>query len=754
MIGGAEMNYSKIRECLATYYQNNADENAQRLKTKVYDILDSEYECAPDCGAYRMKAMQYRVISENIEPVIFPELPFYFETGALTGFSNGLYNRRGAEHANGWTIEKNYHFFIDNNPKAYERLKNNGMTFTICGPFVDFQHYPIPLRKLFAGGLKSVMAEAIEAKVRAKTREEGEFIDTAIAGLTALKTIADKFSKTATALLELETDASKRENLIRMRDTAKKIPWNKPESIYEGLCAMAFMRKALGSIEGVGFNSFGRVDLLLAECYENDRKRGVSDDEIFDLLCGFILIWDSHLDRSKQMAGNLDYELENTLTIGGCDPDGNTVYNGVTRLLVKAYRSLNAIYPKLMCRYSAVSPDEYLTLIGGPTFAGQSVILYENDDAVIPALIRHGFEPAVARDYCISGCWDIQLNDYTKRNGGGYINALRAVEWAVHQPLDQFRELDMYFKPIEGCSSFDEVYDSILQNILMIIRRKAVLTAEGARIWHKVAPVCTVSALFFDPLKNLKDFSNGGTGHKAYNWETFYITGFPDVIDSLLAIKYLCFDKKLCSLSELVTECKNNWPNEALRRRMIAEVPHYCDGSDETAKLVGRLNDDIYELSRGLPTAFGGEYSVGHLIYTEIIWWGKRMAATPNGRHNGDYITHGLAPTHLHSINSLTDVFEGLKEFDFGKCAGNTILNINVNLGGDEGLFVNLLRATARLGIQALHINNVSREELLAAQKEPENHGDIIVRVCGFSAQFTALSKEYQNEFLDRSFYR
>lgn len=114
----------------------------------------------------------------------------------------------------------------------------------------------------------------------------------------------------------------------------------------------------------------------------------------------------------------------------------------------------------------------------------------------------------------------------------------------------------------------------------------------------------------------------------------------------MLAIKHLCFDTKTCTVKELFEACRNNWSNEVLRQCAI-HVPSYGDGSEEASRMAGRLYDDLYAISRGLPTAYGGEFRVGYNQYTEIIWWGKRIKALPNGRKDGEYISAGLTPSRL-----------------------------------------------------------------------------------------------------------
>ncbi len=528
------------------------------------------------------------------------------------------------------------------------------------------------------------------------------------------------------------------------------MPWEAPKTFYEGMATLAFMRKAIGSIEGYGFNSVGRPDLMIGPMLENDHENGASRDEMYDLMCRFMLIRDCHVDHDKVMSGYSEYEYENAINIGGVDSEGNEVFNDVTRMFIDSALELDLIYPKLMCRIGSKSSDEYLKLISKPLLKSKNIFLFENDDTMIPAQMSAGYSLEQARNYVVSGCWDASVSDYNKVSTGEYLNLLRALEWSVHMPKEKLAANHLVFQPITDAKSFEDVYDIFLSNAAQIIRLKARINAKGGHIWKEVSPLCVTSALMINPLKNLRDISNGGTG---YAREQMNFAGFPDVIDSLMTIKKLCFDEKYCTLDELVEQCKNDWPDEWLRH-MAESCLVFGDGSDESNSLAGRLNDNLYRLTRDLPTLFGGEYKIGYFMYTEVIWWGKQIAATPNGRHAGYYISHGVTPTRLNEIKSVTDVLRSIDAMGLEKCAANSIANVMLPAAKvDEDRMVGFIRAFALNGIEAIQINCVSRDDLLAAQKDPEHYRHIIVHVTGFSCPFVMLSKQWQEEVLSRNYY-
>ena len=313
-------------------------------------------------------------------------MPFYFETGAVAAFGDGAYGR-GGRHANGWLIERNSHIVSDRFPEEYTlfcRAISDKLYLT--GPFSDIEHTPIPMTKIFSVGLSGIYAEAKEALGRCTTDEERDFVEASIAGLEALKLIGEKFAAEARRRLETETDPENIRCFTLIADTAARIPWEAPRNFYEGIETLAFMRKAMSSLEGYGFNSVGRPDLLVGKLIGDE-----SYDEMYDLMCRFMLIWDCHVDHEKIMSGYADYEYENSITIGGIDEDGNEVFNDVTKMFVESALALELIYPKLMCRFGSRSSEEYLKLIAKPLLESKNIFLFENDDTIITALMSVGY---------------------------------------------------------------------------------------------------------------------------------------------------------------------------------------------------------------------------------------------------------------------------------------------------------------------------------------------------------------------------
>ena len=727
--------YEHIKNELYEYYFETLPPLVSSLRETVFEEMDSYAAAHPVLSSYAFKKKLYEVIVDHITPRVFEDVPFAFETGALLAQCDGRYNR-GGEHANGWLIHRNMHLYEDFDPENYRKYRDNATYFVQCGIFADFMHLGLPLKKVFKVGLRGILEELAEAKKSCQTVSESEFIDSAEAGIKALHRIALKLS-----------DAAAEKSMTVLADIIKRVPYDPPKTFHEGLCTLAFMRKALGTLEGYGFSSMGRVDALLAQLYESDKARGITDGDMLDLVSRFLLIWDSTNDRRVTLTDAYSYELENTLTLGGCDEYGAPLFNSVTKLFITARDNLRCTYPKMMLRFSENSPEEYLRLISESLTEGKSYSLYENDDVTIPALVACGTDLADARNYVVGGCWDTLTPDTNNKFSGEYFHLIKPFQILMDENNDALSKIGHDVRPFAFAESYEELYASYLHAVSQIVNTRIACSVRGTMVWERVNPAPTLSALMEPCIPMKKDLTAGGI---KYSRESVYYTCFAEVCDSLYAIKKLCFDEKVCTLKELFDECRCNWEHEELRQKVLS-LPSYGGGSKEAARFAGRFFDDLCKIADEAKTAYGGKCRPGFNLYTEIIRIGEITDALPNGRKAGEYLTQGITPTRIGKNPSLYDLFDGMKYIDFKKASGNASMTLTLPAGKlDKEQMATLLRVFAHNGLQAIQPTCINRETLLKAQRDPENHKDIIVRVCGFSAPFVCLSEKYQNEIITR----
>lgn len=749
------MNTQALREEMQRYYWQEVNDQADAFGREMFEKLD--HACSADMNGYQRKALQYRMISEHCTPHLFKTSPFYHELGTMSAHCDGAGAFRGHVHAGGWSYLRFEHLFAEQDRSLWQvRSAQAGhQLYLICGPYCDtLQHFIFNCKPLFRDGLEGLYDEACLQLLKAHTDEERDFLKAACEGLLALKRISEKFSRAAEEALLNTDDPQERQRLLRIRDSSAYTPWHAPRTFYEALNLLMFCRTVCGALEGVGYNTFGRVDVELLPFYERDLAGGrLTKDEAYELIEAFLLTWDCHYDHDMKMVGYADHELENTYTLGGCDAAGRPVFNDLTAMFLRVTREHKIIFPKIKARFSAESPRAYLDAVDEDVISGTSSVLYQNDEASIAALLRAGHTLEDARDYIVTGCWGMMTNGNMKDDQGNYVNLLKAFEMSVHRDTDAMAECALFFEPLDGAQSFEEVYAATVENFRRLCRARNEMTLRGKGVWPAVCPLPLTSAAMKGCLEGRRDLTNGGC---TYHNETYMMVGFPNIIDSLLAIKTLCFEQKRYTLSELLLAVRANWEGCEEMRRAAMSCPGWGDNSAASNALSARLNHDLFEIVGEMKTLWpGGRVTMGHLTYTEIRFWGEKTRATPDGRRNGEYFAQGLTPSRLHRIDSVTDVIGSLAALDGSEMAGNNVVNVILP---SQGMTLELceafLRACAHSALGSLQLNCVTREELLDAQLHPENHRNLIVRVCGFSARFTSLAPEWQQEVLTRNFYQ
>ena len=646
-----------------------------------------------------------------------------------------------------------YNYGIDQNTELWRHCKTQKgeQLYLICGPYNDTaQHFNFNCRPFLEIGTSGIYEKAKAELSKAKNADEMEFLEAVCHGMLSLQRMGEKFAERAEEMLLGEDDPKVRKNLSLIAKTASRIPREAPKTFYEALAVLAFLRTAMGSLEGAGPNTFGRLDKDLIGFYEKDLEMGrITKSEAYELISSFLLLWDCHYDHDMLMEGYADHELENTYTLGGCNDDGTPLYNDLTEMFLRATREHKIIFPKIKCRFSKNSPKEYLDAINESIINGTTTVLLQNDDATIPALLRAGRPISEARDYIISGCWDVATNQ-EKFDHGSYLNLLKPFEFSLHNLREKIDAVGIRFECFDDCHSFEEFYAKTLHNCELLLDAKLEIQTKGGQIFHKVDRFPIFSSTIENCLENHADFTMGGA---KYHDDYQFLFGFPNIVDSLMAIKTLVFDEKKYTLDQYLHAVRQNWEGYEEMRLEATRCHGWGDGAEDSCVLANRFNNDLYGIFQTKRGMYGGKVHMGHLTYTEIRWWGEKTLATPDGRRSGEYFAQGLTPSRLKRIPCVNDVINSLACLDPSTLAANSVVNIilpsKITLDRCEGF----LRAVAGSAIQSLQLNCISKDELLDAQKHPEKYPDLIVRVTGFSAKFTSLSRGWQDEIITRNFY-
>ena len=703
-----------------------------------YDALDVRREC-------------YLAMRRHFVPFLFKESPFYFEAGVNGGWGGKRPARLVNEFCGRFYNEQNLV------PKeAYDLLRERSrQNLTLCcGPFVDDMHHVPPMRrvlKLGFGGIRAEVAAALETCPKEDSLGRKE-LETALVGLDTIHEIQLSFAEAAKEKVKELGEGEGRRRLLRIAESAARCPWEPPRTFFEGLNTLWFVREILGYVDGVNIFALGRPDAWLIGFYRREIAAGtLTEAEARELVAKFLITADCHYDGWKTLDSYNDQEAEIPLTLGGCDAEGRPVYNELTKMFLDAHLACDCVYPKLHVRVGTNSPRAYLAHIGAQLCKGHAVFTVFNDDRFVRQFVDEGFAPEDARDYIGCGCWNGYVDSMQDVDGANYVSILKLLALTIHRDPAVEAACGLELDPIDDVRSFEELRDTVYGNYIRFLRSLMGEYARFGRSSGKVFPHPTYTMCMVGGTASRRDTTDGGlTGRQRPKELTLGFIG--NVVDSLCAIDKVCFRDRVCTVREFLDAVRANWKGEkAERLRALAmEAPYWGDNSDESVSLMAWFMRRTYEDVRGFPTDMGGSYKLAIFTYREFMYWGLTTKATPDGRHDGDRLAQGFSPSEFRCKEGATTVMNAI-----GRLPNECLYECNANLTFDGSVMTpelmgDILYVFAQKGSHLMQPNCNSVEELLDAQRHPERHRDLIVRVCGFSARFISLSKRWQDEVIAR----
>ncbi len=342
----AKKYYDTIREV-------EKNEGFITLRDRLFAEMDAYKKENPDMPMVLLRSVLYEKLAESFTPVLLPHCPFYFELGIRDARTYG-----GGSMGNiaSWGVdpEVRYTSWEKDYIKEFGYLGEEPQLGIAWGPIFDEDHHSLGYTKIFEKGICGILEE-IETRLAqvAPESEKAVFYMAAKRGLHALARIGQRFGEAAAEKLATCTDASERKYLRMIKETAGRIPFYPPETFYEALATIWFFREVLQGMEGIGISTLGHVDRLLYPLYEKDMEGGnLTKEEAIQLL----EIWLCIPDLKCNAPAHKWADISTCIELGGCDKDGNPVFNALTVLFIETHKKLGLINPKLNCRINQNAP--------------------------------------------------------------------------------------------------------------------------------------------------------------------------------------------------------------------------------------------------------------------------------------------------------------------------------------------------------------------------------------------------------------
>lgn len=577
--------------------------------------------------------------------------------------------------------------------------------------------------------------------------------------IDAVLTLARRCAEKAEQLAAQQTDPLRRKELEEIAAVCRHVPAYPPRTFREALQAYWFVH--LGVVTDLNvWDSYnpGRLDQHLYPFYKKELEAGtLTHQQARELLQCFWIKFNNQpappkVGITEEQSGTYtDFALIN---IGGVDPKtGQDAVNDVSYLILDVVEEMQLVQPSCCIQVSAKNPDRFLKRACQVIRTGLGQPSIFNTDVIIREMLHDGKTLFDARSGGPSGCVEVSAFGKESCTLTGYCNWPKIFELTLHNGQDPRTGLQLGPKTgrPETFTSFEQLLDAYKTQLNHFINIKIRGNQIIERLYAEWMPSPFMSVLVDDCIQRGKDYHDGGP---RYNTTYIQGVGIGTLTDAMAAVKYHVFDRKTITMQTLLNALKANFSGLETLQKQLAQSPRYGNDDDYADSIAVDVFNIYYEAVNGRPNTKGGKYRINLLPTTVHIYFGEVTGALPNGRKAGLPVSEGISPSQGADTEGPTAVLKSAGKLDHAR-TGGTLLNMKFNpqvLEG-EGLdkLVQLVRSYFRLDGHHVQFNVINRQTLLEAQKNPQQHRHLIVRVAGYSDYFVELGEGLQNEIIART---
>lgn len=596
------------------------------------------------------------------------------------------------------------------------------------------------------------------------------FYNAVLIVLKAVRNFANRYSVLAKDLAEKELNQERKIELLEISRICSKVPYEPAETFKEAVQSVWFIQLIL-QIESNGHSlSYGRFDQYMYPYYGRDIKNGtIKESEALELLtCLWIKTLTINKVRSQahtlSSAGSPMYQ---NVTIAGQTTDKKDAVNDLSFLVLKSVAQTRLTQPNLTVRYHKNINKRFLDECVEVMRLGFGMPALNNDEIIIPSFMDWQVKEEDAYNYSAIGCVETAVPGKWgyRCTGMSYINFPRMLLCTMNNGVDltsnkRFTKGYGYFTEME---SYEELLKAWDKTIREITRYSVIVENVIDKASERDVPDILCSALTDDCIARGKTIKEGGA---VYDFISGLQVGIANMADCLAAIKKLVYEEKKITRQELwdaILDDFSSPKNKKIQEMLIREAPKYGNDDDYVDQLIVEAYDSYIEEIEKYPNTrynrgpIGGIRYAGTSSISANVGQGMSTMATPDGRNAFEPLAEGCSPAHNSDKNGPTAVFKSVSKLRTNKITGGVLLNQKMTpqmLSTEENRQkLELLIKTFFNRLHGYHVqyNIVSKETLIDAQKHPEKHKDLIVRVAGYSAFFNVLSKKTQDDIIGRT---
>ena len=587
------------------------------------------------------------------------------------------------------------------------------------------------------------------------------FLKSAKLALEGLVKLAQRYATLAASLVETEPESQRRAELLKINEVCSWVPYNPPRNFWEATQAFWFTHLAV-RIEASGHSlSPGRFDQYMFPYYKTESEEGKKERVLEFLECLFLkfseLMLFASTDTSKFYTGAPQWQ---NLNLSGRNPDGSDATNELSYLCLDAMVDLKVVQPDISVRVHPETPEQFLLKACELARLGTGHPKFYNEDLIAYSMACKGLSVEESRDFAIMGCVEPRVQE---KEGihltGGFINMPAALELALGDGMWRLMKKRVGLPTGNACqfSSFDEVMDAFKRQLAHLVRHMFVANALAENAYRELLSTPFLSALTEGCIETGSDLQHGGA---KYNFgPAVNEIGIADTADSLASIKKLVFEEKRLTMEELLNALSSNFQGqEKLRSQLLYDAPKFGNDEDEVDQIAREVVQFCNQEVMKYRNIYGGQAQAGIIAVTAGIPFGKVVGALPSGRKAGESLADNASPYPGNDKKGPTAILRLVAKLDVAKLRNGTLLNMRLSpasVSTMEGLskMGSFIRGLCDIGCWHIQFNLVDTAVLRDAQQHPEKYSNLLVRVAGYSAYFTQLHREVQDDVIRRTEY-
>jgi formate C-acetyltransferase len=617
---------------------------------------------------------------------------------------------------------------------------------------------------LFKKGFGGIIKEAKEnlsniSLTSAENIKKKDFYNSIIITSEGIITLAKRYASKAKEMAESESDAVRKDELLKISEICSKIPENPPTTFYEAIQFVWFTQVGGIIAENPLALNIGRFDQFMHPYYKSDMEKGImTKDKIQELIEAFWIklsewVWTISANTAEFFAG---YNQFQNLTIGGRTREGKDATNDLSYMCLRATERVKTHQPGLSVRIHQDCPSSFLDEVTHLVSKGTGFPAIHNDNAGYQMLINAGYEPEDARDWNNCGCVVPHFRKTGEWTSAVNVNFTAALEFALNKGISRINgeKIGLDEKDPMTFTSYEEVEEAFYKQFDNLITHSITATLVAQKIHKEIVPRPFLSSCIEDCMTKGKDLVDAGA---KYNLGPV-ITGIGLAVtsNSLAVIKKLVFEDKVTTMETLIKALDTNWEGYEELRALALSVPKYGNDIDYVDDIAIKMANHYYKEGHKYKDINGNNFNTAFMGISNYLPTGKVVGATPCGRKAEEPLSEGVSPFAGSDTSTPLAAMRSAAKVNQDVHSGGTLLNLRLN----EDL-VSTKRGQSNLGamiqsffsLGAFHVqfNTISTETLLKAQENPEDYKDLLVRVAGYSTQFVNLSKSMQDAIIART---